>query len=89
MITKNDIKTNINYWKSLGKLDPAFINIYNTDEFQDVCGSTLSDLFGLYGEFDFVICYSDFPDYLFLDKNLRIDDLDSKINDWLEEIKAI
>ena len=88
MITRQDIKTNLNYWKSLGKLDPAFFDIYNPEELSETweCSSQ-EKVFEVLGHFDYIVYYS--GKHLLLDNNLSVDELDLKMNNWLEEIKAI
>lgn len=91
MITKNDIKNSIQQMD----IHPSRLEdleIFTTEEYATVANCTVEEVFEVWGTencsvIDFVVMYSDNPDYLFLKKNITRSELKNSIALWIAEIK--
>ena len=94
MINKKDIELSLKFLAKQ-KLISNFqvendISICTPEEYAEVAMCSVEEAFEELGKFDFVVIYSDYPDYLlFSDIDISNVQLDRFVIDWLKEIKII
>ncbi|SHJ19792.1 hypothetical protein SAMN05443429_11210 [Cruoricaptor ignavus] len=82
MITKEIILKGLKKETAIGNI--ALMNVLTFDEY---CKLTeAADVVDVWGDFDLVVMFSDHPDYLFVQKNQDVENLQFEIKNWVKEI---
>ena len=82
-----NVLENLQVVKLLDEVDAINISIYNEAEYFDVADTNYSDAHEVWGDFNYVLMFSDHPDYCFISNDMSIVKINDTITKWLEELE--